>query len=216
LSAPLHLDAIVAAVRMSTASSADLKIRPRSFSITDEPEDYRVPLPFAKQRYKGLSWYRASAAILDGVPGIQFWTKKWDREHEDYLSRDGARTVTLTNAALREYKVPLMTISASEAIFYAVGNRRKLYNSLRRIRGRSIGKKGSQGYGRVREVEVTELPGDWQQFDSDWRTEDGMPARVLPVEWWLDQGGKPLPTRRAPIMPPYWRILDRHTQEVVG
>lgn len=185
---------------------------PRSYDVTWEPEDSNIPLPLAKMRWRGLTWYRASAAGTSGaVHGRSFWTKKWDREHEDVL-RGRARTVTLTNTAMREYKVPLQLVAVSHLEFHAVGNRRRVWNSIKKIR--AVGKKISQGYGVVSSVEVERLDIPVERFSLDYMSKDGAPARNVPVEWAVEQGMRVRGQIAAPIQPPYWRIKDTHTVSV--
>lgn len=75
---------------------------------------------------------------------------------------------------------------------------RRLMTSL--IEGGGVGKKTSHGYGRINEVNVVPMQGDYSLA-----LPDGRPARPVPVDVWLSMGGAATPSvARETFVSPYF------------
>lgn len=219
---PLHLDGILAHYAVRGGGRTDTSWQPDA--------DYFPRLPLAIVRHGDHRWYRASAWWPDQSDAAVesssrfFWSKKWDHDNEDLLDTSRAKSVTLTNARHKEYKVPVQLIATREIRFYCVGD----YSHVRQLAGRvvALGLKTGQGFGRVahHRVQFVRDPSrpfldntrtvrwshwDPTTFERDWRLEDGTPARNVPESWWRERTGESSGyTRPAAISPPYWRRRD--------
>lgn len=197
---PLHLDAILSYLRVRHEPGASHG----PHGVAWEPaEAEEVSLPLATIRHGDLWWYRASAVRLVGARSRGFWVKRFDAENLDALNMGKATQIVTTLGPYKAMKVPQEIVHAPELVFWAVGERDRVYRALKRLRG--VGKKTAQGFGIVGAVEVNALNLDPVVFDRDWRTEDCKPARNLPLAWARDRGLSFDGQVRAPIRPPYWR-----------
>jgi CRISPR type IV-associated protein Csf3 len=202
----IHLDSLMAFVAVHIAGYFN-----SSHPIGWEPDE-PPPLPLAIERHNDLWWYRASAFLPEGPAHRQQWTKKFDRDHLDYLDLGKATKVTTAGGPWRERFVPIEAIAVNEVEFYAVGNYRKVSSMCRRIK--HIGKRGTMGFGYVRSFEICALDEPLETFDRDWRNPDNTPARNLPHDWAESKGLITAGIKRAPILPPYWRIREEHVANV--
>lgn len=206
---PIHLDSLLAFVVQRGGG--------RFGHDEEPPPDYWVRLPLAVMEHDGHRWYRGSAwwPGIDEESSRQRWAGKWDRDHEHWIDTSKAKTVTLTNGPLKESFVPMQAVTVPEIVFYAVGDFVHVRQLARRVL--AIGKKASQGYGRVSKCliqRVTEdVDGDW---DLDWIADDGCPARNVPASFWREHVGEPQWVDRQPISVPYWRKLDVSTVDIAG
>jgi CRISPR type IV-associated protein Csf3 len=207
---PIHLDSLLAWVRLHVVPSGLDHPHPAT-SVAWEPDEC-ISLPLARLRWEGHWWYRASAVTLDGMRSRVAWSKRWDREHEDRLDLGAARQLTLKLGRYKEYHVPMELIAVPALIWYAVGNYRLVRALVRRIP--HVGRKASQGYGLVTGFSCERLADDPATFTRDWRTDEGRPARNVPAGFARERGLHLEGTRRAPVTPPYWRVLEPHVCEV--
>jgi len=70
------------------------------------------------------------------------------------------------------------------------------------------------GFGTVRSFEICAVDEPKETFNRDWRNPDNTPARNLPIEWAEAKGLNVDGIKRAPILPPYWRIREEHVTDV--
>lgn len=139
-----------------------------------------VPMPLAKiQTDQGQDFrkiYCASFAEYEGSESVNRWKKRWDDEYDEMVSFGSRKEVVdHKKEHFKSYDMPLVLRSTQELTFYARGVGDEIARLLKAYLTH-VGKKGSQGYGRVRSVSVQPCAEDW----SVWR--EGRPVRSIPVE----------------------------------
>lgn len=149
-----------------------------------------ITLPLAIGERNGVRLWKASALFPDHVltDGLRYWRKRGRTQYMHLLHK----SICTTNGACRDYNVPMPVISTNRLICWCVGNKALLKKELRRLK--YIGKKRSQGVGRVSSYTVDHIEKDYS-----W-TKDGMATRWLP-----DENGNRLVRPR----PPYWNMTER-------
>lgn len=169
-----------------------------------------VPLPLK------LSWVRDGLPLWacsdlrpqgDVLRDAEYWHKRYDSDHLQFSQKKRANVKAGRN---KEMRVPLSTVQVPELRSICVGNAEKLEELLSHIS--HIGKKPSQGFGRVSEWTVEPL---------DISTEDAeaaaLNARPVPLDF-ATSHGKPVKEgwkmRRGGFTSPYW-YAPFHTAIVV-
>ncbi len=182
---PIHLDALMAWALMPFHRQKGDEAPTRN----SEPID--VPLPLGKWHINGHWGWCASALFPEGEIGesLQFWRKKF-RQNKIELTRGSPN---LQNGIYREYNHPLPLLLTKKMIAYAVGDRGRVHQILKK-HIRYLGKKAAYGRGRVLSVDVNIIDNDYSL------TKDGKTMRYLPY----DRG-----IRLVRIRPPYWSNYDR-------
>jgi hypothetical protein len=134
-----------------------------------------VPLPLEESEAAGRRYYASSFGSWEGVESVTRWRKRWCEEHDD-LADFGRKQekVLIKLGRFRAYDMPLVIHAAPEVVFHVFGNGEEMERLL--AAATYIGKKRSQGYGRVRQVLIELCAEDW----SCWR--EGKPTRALPVD----------------------------------
>lgn len=195
---PLHLDALLAFDRVRHEPGASHGPHLVAWEPSTEEE---VSLPLARMEDgAGNWWYRASAVeLVGGARSRQFWAKRFDRDHLAELAMGKATQVVTTLGPLKDMKVPVETVFLPQVVWFAVGNRGRVYRGLKRLR--FLGKKAGQGYGAITALSVEVV----EASDLDWKREDGRPARNLPTAWARERGLLVEGEISAPLRPPYWR-----------
>lgn len=209
----VHLDSLLSFIAVHVAGYYN-----PSHPIGWEPEDNDIPsLPLARYNYTDKYgrrhwWYRSSCFTPEGVTQKQYWSKKFDVKHTEYLNLGKARKVTTAGGPWKEYFSPIESIFVKEVVFYAVGNYRAVKKLARRVR--NIGKRGTSGFGTVKEFRIDKIDIPIEKFDLDWKNNDGTPARNLPYEFAREKELDIISTKMAPTKPPYWRIRECNVTEV--
>lgn len=207
---PIHLDALLAFERVRHEPGRSHGPHAVAWEPTEEEE---VSLPLAIIRSGRNWWYRASASFVeDGARSRQFWGKRFDRDHLGEIAMGKATQLVTTLGPFKDMKVPVECVHVPELVFYAVGERSRVRDGLKRMR--FIGKKASQGYGLVTGLTVEVLDGTEDAFDLDVFREDHGPARNVPAEWARGCGVVVEGEMRAPLRPPYWRKAEAVTCQV--
>lgn len=148
------------------------------------PDNLVVPeLPF-ERRGEGDDWYWA-CSFACGKPQreeIVYWHKRLDAvEAETYVDFGGRRGRVDTHAGVyKGYRMPLVTFLVPTLSWYAVGDIASVWEMVRTVA--HIGKKRSQGYGRVVRWQVETWPEDLSHL------------RAIPDPDGAEMG----------IRPPYW------------
>lgn len=163
---------------------------------TNEPpgrneEPMEIPLPLGKWHMGGAWGWCASALFPeDGTPEtIRYWRKKFQVDRVELCKGQPNTRIGPT----REYNAPLPLLLAGKLTAWALGDRGRVHQLLRK-NIRYIGKKRSQGLGRVSEIRV-----DW--CDEDYSlVRDGLSMRWLP---------NPDGWREVRPRPPYWNNFER-------
>lgn len=144
--------------------------------------------------------YCASVGIGDNREFVTSWSKRWDDKNDDMVVFEkGKPRIDIGSGHYKNYHMPLVMKSYKEIVFYAKGDKEEIERLLKSYIF-YVGKKGSQGYGRIREIIVEEIEEDWSLF------KDGKPMRPIPARYFREielQGD--VNFQRHPIIPPYWR-----------
>lgn len=153
----------------------------------------------------------SSPIAIDAPVTPEHFTKRLATEHANLLSDQQRHVVAIGNSTFKSYRLPLHTRRISKVVWFVGGaKRRNLLSLLDSVH--SIGKKRSDGYGRVQSWEACEVEHDWSWFAP---TERGtLLMRPLP---WCDELPRGLIGYRrdfAGVLPPYWHP-DRQMEVVV-
>lgn len=150
-------------------------------------------LPLERREANG-EWYWAASFAL-GKPQAEYrthWHKRFDvQEAETFADFQGRRgKVNVGSAKYKNYRMPMTIFLVAELTWYVVGDRTEISDLVNRIT--SVGKKRSQGYGKIREWTLDEAKEDLSHL------------RAIPDPEGADIYG---------IRPPYW--LERNVVRVV-
>jgi len=181
---PLHLDALLAwSLAPYHCGGGEAPSR------DEEPID--IPLPLESWHIGGAWGWKASALFPDGdqAESLQFWRKKFRQSRAELSSG----TPNLQNGTYREWNMPLPLLLVPRMIAWAVGDRKRVDQILRR-HVKYLGKKRAYGKGRVTGICV------------EWCEEDHALSLAGRATRWLPA---PNGTRLVRPRPPYWNNLDR-------
>lgn len=102
------------------------------------------------------------------------WNKRFDLAESDLVDFKGKRgTINVQSARYRAYHMPIYYRVAIKVEWYCVGDRERIEYLLSTVT--HIGKKSSQGYGRVNRWETAALLEDFSEY------KDGLLMRALPT-----------------------------------
>lgn len=190
----VHLDGILAWAWMRRHNPRRLDAAPG-----DDLIDPMLPLKRIVPDHDPGAWHWAcSAAHFDPVREyLTHWHKRFRVEQEHYLDLSGRKSgrIDTSSGLHKNYRIPLPIVLVDRVEWYAFGNRREVAKLLRMVEW--IGKKRSQGYGRVAQWIVEPWPHDWSLYGPDGEPTRAIPAQENRADDW--QG----------IRPPHWHISTR-------
>lgn len=181
----LPLDSILAWAWMS-------ENRPELMEVSTSgirPEEIVVPDLPLQRRGEGDDWYWACSFACGEVKReeVLYWHKRLDQadaeEYVDFGKRRGS--IDVKSGHYKAYRMPLIAILVPTLTWYAVGDPGEVTGLLSRVT--HIGKKRSQGYGRLAGWKVER----W--------SEDLSHLRAIP-----DPDGQV----ETGIRPPYWLVTN--------
>lgn len=170
-----------------------------------------IPIPIDRRRVSGFPWpipCCSSPIFLAKHDGVDHYTRRPDFEPE--LICSGNRNVFYTGMGeFKSYRLPLRIRVIDRIVWFAMGRGRtrdrghaggasEVRKLLRKVS--HIGKKNSQGYGRVNEWKVEIQEDDWSWFAPS----DGGKVLMRPLP--LSAVGNAVGFRRwfGAVVPPYW------------
>jgi hypothetical protein len=168
-----------------------------------------IHLPLLRGEFGGVDGIpRCSAPILAPL-GMrhEHFAKRIGVENADLLREDQRLVVATGNSWTKSYRLPLKVSNVERVCWFVGGSKRRSLKSLLKS-VHSIGRKRSQGYGRVARWEFEEVEHDWSWFAP---SEQGtLLMRVLP---WCDEIQRLVGWKRwcGGFAPPYWhpdRIME--------
>jgi len=176
---PPHLDSLLAWTR-----SGNHKYIERD----DCPDEIKVPL--MESRVGGHLVRHGSALFIEKhFETMRFWRKKIRRNRLQYTT--GSPNATM--GIYREYNMPVQLVLTRNVSCYGFGDigdvKCLLFNNIK-----ALGKKRSQGYGRIVNIDIHEIDDDKSLVY------DGLAMRWLP-----DDDG----SRLVRCKPPYWNNTDK-------
>lgn len=182
---PVHLDALIAWALMPFH-------RPKgSEPPTRDEKPVDIPLPLGRWSIGDQWGWSASALFPEGPEGVdlRYWRKKF-RQNRIVLTKGSPN---LMSGIYREYNTPMPLTLCLKMVGYAVGDRGRIEQILRK-HVRFIGKKAAYGYGHIVSTNVEIIDQDYSLV------KDGVAMRFLPKQDGI---------RLCRIRPPYWNNVDR-------
>ncbi len=157
-------------------------------------------------------WYACSFACTPtGEPrwwladGEDYWNKRFDQSYASLIDFSGRRgRVIVEQGHYRAYHMPLYYRVARQVSWFCVGEQTRIKDLLSTVT--HVGKKATQGWGRVMRWIVEPWPEDW----SCWR--EDKPMRALPVAEGERMKGTAFHVRYYGLHPSYF---ERHNQMAV-
>ncbi len=149
--------------------------------------------------YYQCSWAQWPEIVAKGQ---DHWNKRFDAGLADLINLGKKRKIVIESGKYRAYHYPIFYRSALWIRWYAVGDLEEIKRLLSTVT--HIGKKGVQGWGRVRRWEIRKQEDDW----SVWR--DGKLMRGIPIEAYMkERTGQEIPPdltiANYGIRPSYWK-----------
>lgn len=152
------------------------------------PEDILEPELPLERRGEGDDWYWACSFALGSPRGQQivYYHRRFDAQESEAYVDFGKRRGKVNHKAgpYRSCRVPLMVVLVPELVWYAVGNRYEVEWLLQYIT--HIGKKRSQGYGRVARWTVERAEEDLSSLRPIPDPEGDFEMGVRPPYWMRD------------------------------
>ena len=171
--------------------------------IVTVPGDYTCQgvstLPLEIEHPGRRNWYyRCSwAEWSHDIEGQDYWNKRFDSKFADLVDFGKRRgKVSIRQGRYKAYHMPVFYRAALWVEWFCVGDRAAIEHLLSTVT--HLGKKSSQGWGRVSSWEIESWLADW----SVWR--DGQLMRGIPTE---DVAGveRPFNIKYYGIRPSYWK-----------
>lgn len=180
---PIHLDALLAWVVAYRILHSNPNVRETPEGCADD-----ISIPAARSQVDGLPvWEVSSLHPVDPVdPEIVRYRKR--PPEEDLIEWSAPAKLRLKQGRFRAYDLPLVVRPVRTLVGFARGSESGIRSLLGHVQ--HVGKKRSQGYGRVGEWRVARIDGE----GFPWQMVDGRPSRVIPSEVGQVQGYRP----------PYW------------
>lgn len=181
---PIHLDDIIA----WTLAPILLPKEHRNPARDQPPVEF--DLPIMRTKYNGIELYKASALLPVGNAqyDLVHWRKKFNTDRINHTKG----SPNLQNGVYREYNQPLPLLLVNHLEAYVESTRREMRRLLSQVR--YLGKKRSQGFGKIANIDIIEIYQDFSLF------REGKAMRYLP-----DSKGSKL----VRVKPPYWNITNR-------
>ena len=158
---------------------------------------FEIPLPL-KQSGKKYRYYHASVGLSDEkTEFVTRWKKMFDVEHSDFIDFGGkSERIDNRRGFFKAYSIPLVCKYTKQLYFYANGSIDEVRRLLKHLA--HIGKKGSQGWGRVSGFSVERIDRDRSVFDGK-KVMRPIPTKELTIKQvrgrWM---------RLNAFRPPYW------------
>lgn len=148
--------------------------------------------PGRRNWYYQCSW----AQWFHDIEGNDHWNKRFDSKFADMVDFGKRRgKVLIEQGKYKAYHMPIFYRAALWIEWYCIGDKQEIEHLLSTVT--HVGKKGSQGWGRVSRWEIESISEDW----SVWR--DGQLMRGIPPDDLLDN--KPFNLLFYGIRPSYWK-----------
>lgn len=157
-------------------------------------------MPLEKRVRSDIYYYACSFAYPQPwwvAEDIKHWNKRFDFPLSNLIDFQGKRgTVNTQSARYRAYHMPVYYKVARKIEWFCFGNKEMIEKYLALTT--NIGKKRSQGWGRIAKWEVEDWPEDWSEM------KDGKPMRALPAQEF--EGREGFKFRHYAVRPPYYTV----------
>ncbi len=181
-----------------------------------QPTNTVSRLPLATVRFGQRDWYYKCswAQWSHDVEGSDYWNKRFDSQFADLIDFGNRRgKVIVEQGEYKAYHMPIFYHAACWVDWYCVGSRAALEFLL--PIATHIGKKSSQGWGRVSHWVIESWPEDWSVW-CDGRLMRGVPERdALEL---IQRAGRfePFNIMHYGVRPPYYRKNNQMRLAVPG
>jgi len=191
-----NLDSILAYAWMLVHHPDILQNRDLRMENIIEPD-----LPLAKDQ--DGRWKASVGFYVQYAETVEYWHKKInDFDAAIYVDFQGKRGKINSQAGeFKSYRVPQLIRIVSDIEFYCVGDPDGIRGLLSLVT--NIGKKGSQGYGYVKEWKIEEIAEDYTDYGPY-----GI-MRTKPFAGELPDDGQTYQIRKMRLKPPYHLHIDR-------
>lgn len=154
-----------------------------------------IPLPL-EEKGKDFKYWAASNGLWCGIETLSSWKKRFDTKYDDYIdfAKKQAK-IRYKMGHFKAYDMPIVLHSALYIRFYVVGNKQEIERLLNCYLC-GVGKKISQGWGWIKNIEVKQINNDYSCFYN------GVVMRAIPdVPSELKEGMR---IEYTGYRPPYW------------
>ena len=166
------------------------------FQLPERKDDiYEILLPLEKREHPEFWYWKTSMGLSNSkFIGKTYWTKHFKSEQRlDEEPIEAGRVLT--------YAMPLIYEPPCEFVFFCKGQKRAVENLLATLK--NIGKKRSQGFGRVALIKVEEIEEDLSEFYND------TIMRPIPIEIFNLEIKEGMKIEKLGFRPPYWHPLNQ-------
>lgn len=138
-----------------------------------------------------------SQGIGENREFVSSWVKRFNNTDEDLIKfrGKGKKRIDVGGGPMKNYHMPIVLRSYKTIDFYVRGDMEEVKRLLTTQIG-YLGKKGSQGFGQIKEWKFEEIEEDYSIF------KDGKLMRPIPA---LHYENEKLIQQEHPLTPPYWR-----------
>lgn len=148
------------------------------------PEIASVPIPLCLGRASGQPVYRSTSPIYRSVgpDTVDYYCRRLDPGWAFMWPEERIKQIPVTGGKHKSYRLPLRVRVVPQVVWYAIGDRKEVHRLLKRVQ--YLGKKTSQGYGRVTGWQVENI----DEPDVTWyaKTDQGsVLMRPLPAGGYL-------------------------------
>lgn len=179
----------------------------------DNPPDLDLPLAVCSTPDASQWHWAATCGYPDPIPpqpDVHHWTGRVDHRHVEHLATGLPKTVSDRQGRYRARRMPLLTTPCRTLTWHAVGDLDQVTKLLADVH--AIGKKRSQGEGRVLSWSITRAP-HLDEFSAGHLSPAGTLGRPCPADCLTGRqilhGGLGLAALRPPSMHPS-RMRDLH------
>jgi len=195
----IHFDGILSYLIMKDALGEDF------YNLEDNKNIlYNIPLPI-EEGGKEKKYFASSIGIFDEkAEGVSHWRKRWAEKFDNYVDFGKKKgRIDKGSGKFKMYDMPFAYISSPEIKFYVYGDKEEINRLLLNLS--AIGKKVTQGYGKIKDFNIKGIERDISCFN------DGVIMRPIPtteVEDEIISKIKGFWIRYYAYRPPYWHPLN--------
>jgi CRISPR type IV-associated protein Csf3 len=121
-------------------------------ALVTEDDLIDIPIPIEKYKFEDDFVYKSSIGLFDGIETIEKWKKKYPTEYIHFIEN---KKVGINRGTRKDYNMPMISFSTDKIIFYVVGKKQNISVMLKKMK--FLGKKSSQGYGKVRKWSIEDV-----------------------------------------------------------
>lgn len=189
---PLILDSII-----SAAYAKDLLKSNYYQGENKHGDEFLVIKTLSKILDRKYDVFCTSQGIADSKEFVSSWVKRFNSSNADLIKfkGKGKQRVDIGGGPMKNYHMPIVLKSCKEITFYVRGDMQEVERLLTE-QITYLGKKGSQGFGQIKEWEFEEIEEDYSIFKDDEL------MRPVPALHYEDEK---LIQQEHALTPPYWR-----------